>query len=525
MKNLLVRYPLPILLISLLFAVKAFYLSFWVTPLWDVPDEFGHYAYVQDLAEGRGVPLLGKSKINQDIIRNCRASENDSPVSNWIAQHPPVYYAIAAVPLKIGSWLTNDIEILYRLPRIVSVLSGALLLLVLFRTFRIIGLDVSRSTSIAAAVGFIPMVSHLSSGTNHDMTLFLFSALATQFLARYLIERNISNAYWCAFWLTMAAGTKMTAWVLLAPMVAIMIVELSGPIKNWAKHASLLSVVALFSPLAWMTRNLIYFGNPIYTSKTIDKTRLTVPLDHSFLEYLQMLPVLEHFMLNFYGILGFVGTGKGQLAWFQVRGLPLTVFSIVVFGLCCILLFYSLKLMTYVYKYTYSMLSAKSRLYWMGDKIVKNHYHKILIVVTFVLAFFIAGYIAMISYTTPLLLGHARILSISILIFVAIEGLVLLLFIYDPLERIALYGVVVFVFFGIIVLYQVYGVYLWDGRLRATHGRYFFPVIPFLLLSIAISVKRLQISAVLIAIGAVTLAYMELETYILQAIPYYLGGV
>jgi preprotein translocase subunit SecG len=38
--------------IAALFLVKAVVLALFVTPLWDVPDEVGHYALVADMAEG-----------------------------------------------------------------------------------------------------------------------------------------------------------------------------------------------------------------------------------------------------------------------------------------------------------------------------------------------------------------------------------------------------------------------------------------------------------------------------------------
>ena len=518
------RYPLPILLISLLFALKVFYLAFWVTPLWDVPDENGHFAYVQDLAEGRGMPLLGKAAINKDIMSHLRKTNVKSKVDNWIAQHPPVYYAIAAVPYKIGSYFTNDVEVLYRLPRIASVLSGALLLLVLFRSFRIVGLDTSRATAIAAAVGFIPMVSHMSSGINNDISLFLFCALATYYFARYLLQRNLRDAYFCALWMTIAGGTKMTAWVFLAPMVAILLLELPGPVKSWGKHAAGISILALSAPLAWMVRNIVHFGNPFYIAGSGSKVRFVEPVGRSFFEYLHLQPVFEHFMLNFYGLLGWCGTGSGQLAWFQVDRLPRDVFSILILCLACISVVYVLVLMYRALAQAAPQLPGNSLLSWVGCLIAKNQYSKVLIVLTFVVALLLAGYIGMTTYVTPSLFGGARVLAVTMLIFVGILALGLLLFISDPIDRIVLYGVFLLLFFGAILVYKVYGAYFWTGQMRATHGRYFYPVIPVLLLSFAITLKRLHVPAVIIAIFAVLMACMELEAFVLQAIPFYLDG-
>ena len=117
-KNIFNVFPLPILLISLLFFIKALYLAFCVIPFSAVPDEIGHFAYVQDIAYGKGIPVLsapitGKSVIGKDIMGYIEKTTNTQPAYNWIAQHPPVYYILAAIPLKFGSLLTNDRDILF----------------------------------------------------------------------------------------------------------------------------------------------------------------------------------------------------------------------------------------------------------------------------------------------------------------------------------------------------------------------------------------------------------------------------
>ena len=151
-----------------------------------------NWAFLLRPGSGRGawLPVLGRAQIRGDVMAHMSHNPDARPFANWIAQHPPVYYLLAAVPLKIGMAFTNDPEVLYRLPRLVAAICGGLLLLVLFRTMLTLGLDNYRATVLAACIGFIPMVSHLASGTNHDMTLFLFSALMVHFLVRFVIYQN-----------------------------------------------------------------------------------------------------------------------------------------------------------------------------------------------------------------------------------------------------------------------------------------------------------------------------------------------
>ena len=323
------RYPPPILMLALLFTLKALYLAFFVTPLWDIPDEIGHFSYARDLAEGRGVPVLGRAEIEADVMAHMLHNPDARPTANWIAQHPPVYYLLAAVPLKIGMAFTNDPEVLYRLPRLVAAICGGLLLLVLYRTMRTLGLDNYRATVLAACIGFIPMVSHLASGTNNDMTLFLFSALMVHFLVRFLIYHQLRDAYWSAAWMTLAAGIKMTAWVVIPPLLVIFALEMSGPVRHWLKHLSGVTAVMLLVPLIWMLHNLVYYGDPTYTAVPMRSGVLETPLTDSFYTYIHSHPVIDHFILHFYGLLGWMGSGDGNVHLFHVAGVPRGAFSLI----------------------------------------------------------------------------------------------------------------------------------------------------------------------------------------------------
>ncbi|HMF09604.1 MAG TPA: hypothetical protein VKJ00_10740, partial [Thermoanaerobaculia bacterium] len=111
--------------LALLFFVKAAALALFVTPLWDVPDEVGHFALVADLADGRGLPTPGKSVLPEDLARDWTGGR-DLPAAqrwNWVAQHPPLYHLLA-VPFLVGARaMTSDRHWQYRAPRLLSALS------------------------------------------------------------------------------------------------------------------------------------------------------------------------------------------------------------------------------------------------------------------------------------------------------------------------------------------------------------------------------------------------------------------
>lgn len=107
---------------------------------------------------------------------------------NWITQHPPAYHIVAGAVWKLATLCTDDPEILFRVPRIVAAIAGLLTLLVLFRLLLFLSGDAMASLTFATGVGFIPMVSHMSSGTNHDPTLTLFATLAVLYWTRFIID-------------------------------------------------------------------------------------------------------------------------------------------------------------------------------------------------------------------------------------------------------------------------------------------------------------------------------------------------
>ena len=513
------KYSNAILLIACLFTLKALYLGFYVTPLWDIPDETAHFAYVRDLAEGRGIPLLGTAKIGSDIMSHMRRAAVSKPASNIAALHPPVYYFFAAIPLKAGMIFTKDSEINFRLPRIIAAISGGLLLLVLYRAIRTLGLEEYKATLLASFVSFIPMVSHMSSGTNHDMTLFLFCALTALFFARFVVQQNVKDAYLSAFWLTLAGGIKMTAWVLIPPVLFFIGLEMRCPVRYWLKNMIGVFSVSLLVPVMWMARNVFYFSNPFYTAGNHVSWQLKTPLNDTLFEYINKLPVFEHFFLQFYGILGGGGTGRGVLKWFMIGGVPRSFFSILMLMMMLLIAFFIIFLMCRSFK---TENSAEQEYQNLLSKIYLflKPVRKYALISTFSIAIFFSFAIFMNSFPASII----RNLFVVFFVFAGVSASGPLLYEKDLLSRFLLYSMLLCMIFATVLLWEVYGIYLKDGRLRATQGRYFYPIIPFFIAALSIVVKRFKIPAWLICGLVVALAVMELEVFVLQAIPFYLGG-
>ncbi|HEY6929550.1 MAG TPA: glycosyltransferase family 39 protein, partial [Thermoanaerobaculia bacterium] len=211
--------------IAALFLVKTAVLALFVTPLWDVPDEVGHYALVADIADGRGLPLPGRSVIPPDVIADWATKKTLSPEEklNWVAQHPPLFHLLAVPFLEAARFATHDSHWIYRAPRLLSALSGAAALLVFFALLLEASGDPFLSLTAAASVGFVPMFSHMASGTNHDVFLALLCAVATLYWVRLSRTGQFSDASKMAVALALAGAVKFSALVVAGALVLLSI--------------------------------------------------------------------------------------------------------------------------------------------------------------------------------------------------------------------------------------------------------------------------------------------------------------
>lgn len=509
----------PILALALLFTAKAFFLAFWVTPLWDIPDEIGHYAYTEDIASGRGFPLLGTANISAEINTNVTGVPSPSS-DNWIAQHPPIYYLVAAIPLKITTILSDNQDLRFRSPRIVAALAGGLVLIVLYQTLLFLSVDRRTATAVAAATGFVPMFSHLASGTNHDVPLFLFCALVAKYFSRYIVDRQISDAYLCAFWLAVAASTKLTALVLLPPLVAILIFEIDGNSSRIFSQAMGLVLVAISLPSIWLARNIWYFGNPFTTSVDFSSTPGQSAAPLSFLEFMRVNPAIEHFVVNFFGLFGWIGTGKGTVVWFQINGLPLTAYSVIFCGFAIIIAAGALlslmqspmpalpetgPIINYFWKF-YDRLAPTSRIAYSGSILIGSAVAAVIVL----------------ALTQSPNTSDIRAIGAMALMFAAVISLFTIVSGRQPNDvRLFSYCVLTAGFFSVVLVEQIYSVSNVLGQLRATHGRYMYPVIPLLILAFGMVAKRFRALGVVSIVTVLLMAHFEIETFIMQVVPFY----
>lgn len=512
----------------LLVTLKSIFLGSFVIPPADIPDESGHYAYVKDIARGNIFPLLGQATIPNDLWMDPVTKDaGPSTRTNYIVQHPPLYYAIAAIPYKIASLITDDRWYHIRATRLVSALCLGLLVVVLFRTMLDMRVDPAKAVLLAMSVAFIPTLTNLSAGITNDVFLALVSAMATRHFIRYLLDHRLQDAYLCALWLTVAGATKMTAWIMIAAMVAILLFELRLPWRRWLLHAPLISLVSVLAPLWWMGRNLYHFGNPFYIGIT-DSVKAALP--HLTVEqFIHADSFFYPMLVSFYGLFGFSGYCQTpELAHLCIgtRLTHITDYPFLYFALVILVLALAFLWLTVVHGRQLAQPSAPlhpaaTLQEWMTN-LLSNRALRVVLIVSAA----IAGTAAYLWVWPQLHLEEGlreEPFINAILLIPLILGptaLVLAVLSREPSDRLVHYGLLVFVFFGLIFLTQVFKAYVLVAQMRGIQGRYFYPYVPLLLASSALVLEKLRVPPHAYLWAVLGLAVADIYTYAQKVIPF-----
>jgi hypothetical protein len=480
---------------AVLFAVKATFLAFCVTPLWDVPDEVGHYALIADIADGRGLPLPGRSVIPEEVARDWATKKNLSAEErwNWVAQHPPLYH-LAAVPfLKLGRLLTDDAHLRYRAPRMLSALSGAAALFLFFETFIEAGADPAFAFFAASSIAFIPMFSHMSSGTNHDVFLALLCGFAALYWVRLSRSGNFDGGLRMAVALTLASAVKLSAVVVSAALLLLSFRLLTS--RGGRRLAQWLTMAAISAslPALWALRQWILLGNarlhPVSRS----------PFDlSSFFGYLRNDPVVDHTFKNFVGLIGWTGTGGGELRWFQISGIYLAIFV------------------------TLALVAVVGTALWLWRLPGGTRWVGQIASVGVFLFAFLWLFSGQDGSSPPKRLLYSLLAAVP---FLAVAHLFTGKRTTDWVP-VAAQGV--FLLFSLAYLVNSWEAYQIYGHMRATNGRYFFAILPFLVLAFLFPLDRLfpgspRRNAALAAVLA-TLFVNETAFFLLRVVPFYRAG-
>jgi len=339
-------------------AIVALYLALGILygvtiPIFETPDENGHYAYIHELTEGRGFPVQG--------------TPSGERVTGYVASHPPLYYTLCAV---LTFWVPGDVDfrdwawrnpyhangfpgsvgnknflihtdaeafpwrgtpLTVHIARVVSALLGAVAVVGTYgTTWELVG-DLKGHQYVAmgaaALTAFNPMFVFTGARVSNDAAVAAFGALtiwgATRLAVRGLSRRGLVLLGTA---LGLSALSKLSG-LTLAPVVAfaflIDAIRTARHSHRPASHASrltfdvsrftfdafrLFGVAALVSGW-WFVRNYLLYGEWLGVNAWLSHTATVRPEPIGLLD---VVPQLEGLEMSYWAMFG----------WFNIPVAP-----------------------------------------------------------------------------------------------------------------------------------------------------------------------------------------------------------
>lgn len=467
--------------IAALFFLKFAAFGLALTPFWDVPDESGHYSYVDDLSHGH-LPILGEARITRDVTDSWIAP-GARQGRNWIAQHPPLYYALAAPVVAAVRAAGGDFATQVRGARLVTAAIAALGILGLMG---FLTLATGRNLLGLAGgifVGATPMYTQLGGGVTHDPLVACTAAWACYWFVRWLRSNEFPHAIWCALIAGLCCVSKITGLTLAIPLffsMALWMLHMQGPGKPWpVLGRAAIAWLVMFTPvLLWAARNLLQF-HQMFPDAGLLHVYPDNPTQIGALEYMRKYPIWQNVLLNFVGLLGWMGTVPGYVVTVQANGLVARVFV-------AIILFCSSLAILDAFRYL-----REGRREWAYLAIVA------------------AASIALGATTSTYRLATVACIAIFVATtWIGASGLAAL---WRPSVRpwLALTGCACILFFTFMYYEHIWQSYMRIGRVKALHGRYFYTVMPFLALLMLWPLRKGFLPVAAVAVAALSLVVAD----------------
>jgi hypothetical protein len=266
-------------------------------PTYRAPDEPAHVDQVRAIRSSWSVPGIGERQLSRQVVESYPlvgylsgvpgeapplgatgappradrpsfadiAPDEPSTLGNQMAQHPPLYYLLAAawlLPLDVVGSVAFDLEVWWL--RLLGVLLVAPLPWFAARTAHHLRLGSPAVAAAATAVLGVPMLVHIGSSVNNDVLLVPLAGAATLHAGALASgDLTVRRAVWLGSATAAALLTKAFALALL-PLVAGAAVVAWSRAPERRREAIVAGATALGVSVAaggwWWVRNLLVHG-------------------------------------------------------------------------------------------------------------------------------------------------------------------------------------------------------------------------------------------------------------------------
>jgi hypothetical protein len=478
------------------FVLKAIVTSIWIVRPWDIPDEVGHYSYIKDLATGKGLAVLHETPLDKETWKVFAPDNPPAPGTNWIAQHPPFYHIIMVPVYWLGALFGSPIWGAFFLIRAVTSVFFGLGIFVLMKALREVGLNSGTALGVGIMVGSIPNHTYLAGGVNHDALVFLFGCLVLYFWIRFSLKGELSDLTKLGIALGLGGVVKYTFLVILPPILALSLITIWRNGSDVLKQSIRILLLSTIPIGLWIIRNLFVYGEAM----PIDMTSFVSeePLNISLLEFGRSFPVFSILMQSFWGLLGWMGDGLIQIRWLQIYTIYQQAYTYPLIGLCLLTLFYSAK----------NGFSSGKRFLWGVDRTL------IIVIVLFYSDWLEDEYT---QYWILIVIGTIALswrISDCFFGFSIKEK--------DLEGRIEVGAIAVFFFFLCVHILKIYSFTVSSGELQGTFGRYYLPVVGFVIVGFfAFGLRKFPWASQLVLGIGILYSCVELYIWLHEAIPFF----
>ncbi|PZE84976.1 hypothetical protein DEI91_05845 [Curtobacterium sp. MCBD17_032] len=279
-------------------AAFALLLTLWafVTPMFAAPDEAAHYDAAEQIAIGNGWPdpgtmdLLAVTYAEQGQ-RSTVASADRATVADLIAtnpgfhdypnqmsQHPPTYYAVAALVLKAVGFFHHPWDVGVMALRLFNVLMMIPLPFLVWSTVRRVTRSPRTAVVGALALFAVPQLAQIGSAVSNDVPVFLLGAVITWLVARTMTgDHRWSTLVWLGVAVAAVCSVKGTG-LPTVPFVAVaLLVAGRGvlPLRTRIARTAVTGTVVAVLGSWWWIRNLVLFRT--LQPKGADELRVLKP--------------------------------------------------------------------------------------------------------------------------------------------------------------------------------------------------------------------------------------------------------